>query len=43
MRPLVYEKPDWMTVYGDLKSTVFKTSILVVYDDLQLVGVISSE
>ena len=24
MRPLVYEKPDWVTVYGDLKNDGFK-------------------
>ena len=25
MRPLVYKKPDWVTVYGDLKNDWFKT------------------
>ena len=24
MRPLVHEKPDWVTVYSDLKNNGFK-------------------
>ena len=35
MRPLVYKKPDWVTVYGDLKIDWFKTYFWRVLDTVQ--------